>query len=135
MAMAVSSIRLVSKALSLHNLKKKSLVYYTPVFIPRGIYFSFVICFCLLVSSIVLPSPTYIFFYGIHGNVLVKVSQVRSGVYTYLSSHLSERKDIVTLEGWHSHHDSRPQGPSLWVGLKLKVKNLGQLLIVPQSFG
>ena len=45
-----------------------------------------------------------------------------SGVH--IINHLSEGIHIwiiVTLEGWHSHHDSRPQGPCLWVGLEVKI--------------
>ena len=35
----------------------------------------------------------------------------------HLSNHLSENihiKTIVTLDGWHSHHDFRPQAASGW---------------------
>ena len=42
----------------------------------------------------------------------------------YLSNHLSESFHIctiVTLEGWHSHPDSRPTGLYTWVGLEVKI--------------
>ena len=42
----------------------------------------------------------------------------------YLSNHWSEITgiwNIVTLEGWHLHHDFRPQGPCPSVGLGVKI--------------
>ena len=72
----------------------------------------------LLLNVVTLHSPAF----RIYDKVLVKVSQVRSGVY--FSNHLSESIHvwtIVTLESWHSHHDLSPQGLWPWVALEVEI--------------
>ena len=83
MAVSVSSIRLISKALSNYIiLLEKSLVYLFYPCIYTEWYKVFICALC--VSSFVFPPPTYRFFYRIYNKVLVKlkVSQVRR-VTTY----------------------------------------------------
>ena len=77
---------------------------------------------------------THVYTPSIHADGYI-VSYFRSSVRSYfsyvkvwvgvnLSNHSSEIIHIwtiVTLEGWHSHHDFRPQGPCPWVGLKVKI--------------
>ena len=54
----------------------------------------------------------------------VKVLRQSFSSGAYLSNYLSESIHIwtiVTLEGWHSLHDPRPQGPCPRVGLEVKI--------------
>ena len=115
-----SSIRLISKPI----IFRKGLVYHTPGIYTEG-YIVFGVCF--FCSFILPPCSEFMIFRIYKKNVLVRVSQVRSGVD--LSNNLSIISEnihiwtIVTLEGWHLHHDSRPQGPCPWVRrLEVKIK-------------
>ena len=56
--------------------------------------------------------------------ICVKVLRQSFSSGVYLSNYLSESIHIwtiVTLEGWHSLHDPRPQGPCPGVGLEVKI--------------
>ena len=96
---------------------RKGLTYYYVICTEGYIFFMF-----LFVPLFIHTSYPHVWKFQ---QVLVKVFQVRSGVY--LSNHMSESihrwttMSKVTLEDWYSHHDSRPQGPCAWVWL---VKSL-----------
>ena len=64
--------------------------------------------------------------------VIVLRQSFSSGVY--LSNYLSESihiRTIVTLEGWHSLYDPRPQGPCPRVGLEGLIINSTQMKKIP----
>ena len=58
--------------------------------------------------------------------ICVKVLRQSFSSGVYLSNYLSESIHIwtiVTLEGWHSLLDPRPQGPCPGVGLEVKIED------------
>ena len=99
-------------------LKSPAYNHYTPGIYADG-YIVFVFPFVRLYVRLFVRS-----YFRHVCRICVKVLRQSFSSGVYLSNYLSESIHIwtiVTLEGWHSLHDPRPQGPCPWVGLEVKI--------------
>ena len=107
-----------SSGVYLSNYLSESIHIYTP-----GIYADGYIVFIFPFVRLYVRSFVRSYFRHVC-RICVKVLRQNFSSGVYLSNYLSESIHIwtiVTLEGWHSLHDPRPQGPCPGVGLEVKI--------------